>query len=223
MIKQGRIIAIKKLADHRLKDLLTEISSDAPVPGGGSVAALSGAISASLLEMFASLSIRKKENKEIEEKIKKAAGEIINLNNQFVEGIDNDSDAYFQVLEAYKLPKSNQEEKEYRTGAIQQALKHATLVPLSIAEQGFKLMDLAGSIMKEGNKNAITDAAVAVMMARTSILSALYNVKINLHSIKDNVFVEEIYKQVHAIETKTLTRENDILKNIVDPNFERIK
>ncbi|MFC1863746.1 cyclodeaminase/cyclohydrolase family protein [Thermodesulfobacteriota bacterium] len=209
-----------KLADLKVKDLLKEISSDVPIPGGGSVAALSGAISSSLVEMFANLSLRKTENKEIAKEMRNVAEEVSKFNVRFVEDIDNDSDAYFQVVEAYKLPKGNQEEKEKRFDAIQQALKHATLVPLGVAQLGFKLMDMAGSIMKEGNKNAITDAAVAVMMARTSIISALYNVKINLLSIKDDDFVEETYNQVCTMQKATLKRENDILKDIVDPNFE---
>ena len=202
------------LTDLTIKDFLKKTASNSPVPGGGSIAALSGAISASLLEMVANLTIGKKGYEEFEEEMKEISIAVLEYRNKLIADIDKDSNAYDAVIAAYRLPKSNDEERDRRSGAIQEALKNAVLVPLEVAKMGLDIIKLAGNIVRDGNKNAITDGAVAAMMARTALLSAFYNVKINLSSIKDEAFVNEISGQARDMEIKIQKLEQGILAEI---------
>jgi len=203
-----------KLADLSIKEFLAKTASGSPVPGGGSIAALSAAIAAGLSEMVANLTIGKKGYEATEKQmkiIKKAAAD---YRNKLIKDIDRDSDSYNDVLEAFKLPKGNKQEENNRKQAIQDAFKNASLVPLGVAKNAFKVIELAEKVVKHGNKNAVTDGAVAVMMARTAVLSALYNVKINLPSIKDKDFVKRIRKDVTRLESEIETKEREILSSV---------
>jgi formiminotetrahydrofolate cyclodeaminase len=195
-------------------EFLEKTASDSPVPGGGSVAALAAAVSASLAEMVANLTIGKKGFEDVDREMKAIAKETRNFRKKLVKDIDKDADSYNQVVAAYKMAKATDEEKLKRTTAIQEALKQAALVPLKVAGDAADLLELAGNAAKKGNKNAITDAAVGVMMARTAVLAALYNVKTNLNSIKDPFFVDSISKEVNALEAKILQREKDLLAEL---------
>jgi len=97
---------------------------------------------------------------------------------------------------------------------IQRSLKQATLVPMTVAEDAIRVMELAGKTVAKGNKNTISDGAVGIMVARTAVLSALYNVKINLRAIKDKAFIDKISKQVKELEQSALQKEKELLSNI---------
>lgn len=202
------------LQDLSLKDFLAKTASGAPVPGGGSVAALSASLSASLIAMVANLTIGKKGYEKSEEEMKKILSIADELRIKFVNDIDRDSAAFNEVMESLKLPKTNDEEKAKRREAMQNSLKKAALVPLEIAKDAFKLMDYASEVVDKGNKNAVTDGAVAAMMARTAVLSALYNVKINLGSIKDEEFVKKTAKEVEELEAKVQELEKEVLSKV---------
>jgi len=202
------------LTDLTLTEFLEKTASNSPVPGGGSIAALSAAIAASLSEMVAHLTIGKKGYEALEEEMQEIAKDAFQYRERLIRYIDKDSNAYNDVMAAFKLPKGTEQERNNREGAIQEALINATLVPLDVARDAFKLIELAGKVVKQGNKNAVTDAAVAVMMARTSALSALYNVKINLASIKDTDFVEEIREEIKHMESEIVNREREILSDV---------
>lgn len=203
-----------KLADLSIKEFLAKTASGSPVPGGGSIAALSAAIAAGLSEMVANLTIGKKGYEATEEQMKGIAKDAAEYRNKLIKDIDRDSDAYNDVLAAFRLPKGSEQEENIRKQAIQDAFKNASLVPLAVAKNAFKIIDLADWVVKHGNKNAVTDGAVAVMMARTSVLSALYNVKINLASIKDKDFVERIRKDVTGLESEIENKEREILSGL---------
>lgn len=203
------------LADKNLKEFLKETASNSPVPGGGSVAALSAGLAAALAAMVANLTIGKKGYEELEEEMTVIAKEAEKYKDLFIEYIDKDSDAFNQVMDAFKLPKETEEEKEIRKNKIQEALKNAALVPLEVARAASKIMDIIEKVVVKGNKNAVTDGAVAAMMARTATLSALYNVKINLGSIKDAEFVEKTQKEVRQIEEDVVKLEKEILGKVV--------
>ena len=203
-----------KLADLSIKEFLEKTASGSPVPGGGSIAALSAAIAAGLSEMVANLTIGKKGYGATEKQMKVIKKAAADYRNKLIKDIDRDSDAYNDVLEAFKLPKGNKQEENNRKQAIQDAFKNAALVPLDVAKNAFKIIDLAEGVVKHGNKNAVTDGAVAVMMARTAVLSALYNVKINLFSIKDVDFVKRIRKEVTSLENKIEKKERKILSGL---------
>jgi len=203
------------LADKNIKDFLKETASSSPVPGGGSVAALSAGLAAALTAMVANLTIGKKGYEGLEKEMEKIAKEAEEYKDRFIEYIDKDSESFNQVMDAFKLPKETEEEKEIRKEMIQRSFKAAALVPLEVAREGLKIMDIIETVVIKGNKNAVTDGAVAAMMARTATLSALYNVKINLGSIKDTEFVEKIGKEVQEIEEKIAKVEKDILEKVV--------
>lgn len=202
------------LADLSIKEFLAKTASNSPVPGGGSIAALSAAIAAGLSEMVAHLTIGKKGYEALEEEMQDIAKDVFQYRERLIRTIDKDSNAYNDVMAAIKLPKGTEQERNNREGAIQEALINATLVPLDVARDAFKIIELAGKAVKQGNKNAVSDAAVAVMMARTAVLSALYNVKINLASIKDTTFVEEIREEIKHMESEIVNREREILSDV---------
>ena len=202
------------LSNLRIMQFLERTASGAPVPGGGSIAALSAAVSASLSEMVANLTIGRKGFEAIENEMKEIAKDAFNYRGKLVHDIDRDSDAFNDVVSAYKLPKSTEKNRSNRDRAIQQGLKNAVRVPLSVAKDALRLMELAARVVENGNKNAVTDGAVAAMMARTSVLSALYNVKINLLSITDKAFVKDVAKQIKHMEKHTQEREKEILSAI---------
>ena len=203
-----------KLADLSIKEFLEKTASGSPVPGGGSIAALSAAIAAGLSEMVANLTIGKKGYEATEKQMKVIKKAAADYRNKLIKDIDRDSDAYNDVLAAFRLPKSYELEENFRKQAIQDAFKKASLVPLDVAKNAFKIIELADGVVKHGNKNAVTDGAVAVMMARTAVLSALYNVKINLASIKDMDFVKRIRKDVTSLENEIEKKERKILSRL---------
>ncbi len=197
-----------------IKELLEKIASGVPAPGGGSVAALSAALAASLTVMVANLTTGKKDYDDVEDEIKSIARDAIQYRNIFIAAIDDDSNAYTGVMNALKLPGNTEAETHQREKMIQRKLKQATLVPMAVAEYATRVMELAGKMVIKGNKNTITDGAIGVMMAKTAVLSALYNVKINLKTIKDNAFIDEISKRVKDLEQNALRRENELLSNV---------
>lgn len=202
------------LAEMKLNKFLEKTGSSEAVPGGGSIAAMSAAAAAALTEMVARLTIGKKKYIEVDEEMRNVAQTASILREGFVVAIDKDADAFNRVMSAFKMPKETEEQKELRKIQIQNNMKKASLVPLEVAEDSFSLMVLINAITEKGNKNAITDAAVAAMMARTAVLSALYNVKINLSSIKDQEFVEKISLKVKEFETKIAEEEKRVLSKV---------
>lgn len=202
------------LKDLSVKDFIYETASDSPAPGGGSIAALSAASAAALIEMVANLTIGKKGYEEVEsdmEKVKKVSGE---LKEKFVNYIDDDSDSFNKIMTAFKLAKETDEEKSIRTKTLQSAFKGAATVPLNVGKDAFELLALASEVVTKGNQNAVTDGAVAAMSARTAIHSAFYNVKINLGSIKDEEFVKNAEKEMNDIEEKIDSIEKEILAKV---------
>ena len=203
-----------KLADLSIKEFLAKTASGSPVPGGGSIAALSAAIAASLAEMVANLTTGKKGFEVARERMKEIAKDAAEYRNELIKDIDRDSNAYNDVLTAFRLKKDTENEKNIRRQAIQDAFKNASLVPFAVAQKAFQIIELADMVVKYGNKNAVTDGVVAVMMARTAALSALYNVKINLASIKDKDFVKRIRRDVRSLESKIERKERKILSGL---------
>lgn len=200
-----------KLQDLTLKQFLEKTAGNEPVPGGGSVSALNGAVASALAEMLANLTIGKKNYAEVEELMRQNATQATDLRTQFVNDIDRDSDAYNLVFDAFKLPKETDEQKSARSAKIQEATKIAALVPMEVAERAFKMLDLITQTTRNGNKNAVTDGCVAMMTCRTAVLGALLNVRINLGGLKDTAFVAELAAKCDAIEKATLEKEEALV------------
>jgi formiminotetrahydrofolate cyclodeaminase len=202
---------MKLLSELPIKEFLLVTAGDDPVPGGGSVSALCGALSAALGQMVTNLTIGRKKYIEQEENMKELAVVFNSCLDEFAKDIDADSDAYDTVFSAYKLPKETEEEKTIRTQKIQEATKIAAEVPFHVAQKAYKMMDFINIVAKTGNQNAVTDACVAMMCARTAILGALLNVRINLTSINDLEYADKLKKECDSIEEKAIEKEQKLL------------
>lgn len=202
------------LADCTIKDYLDKAAAGTAVPGGGSVAALNGALAAGLTEMVANLTIGKKGYEAVEDDMKALADRAAKLRIKLTGSIDKDADAYTGVMAAFKLPKTTDAETAVRKQKIQYAIKHAALVPLEVARDAVAVIELAGAAIDKGNKNAASDGAVAAMNARTGALAAIYNVKINLGAIDDERFVEELTQEVKELESQINKKETAALANV---------
>lgn len=199
------------LTDLTVKGFLAETAGQEPVPGGGSISALNGSIAAALAEMVANLTIGKKKYVEVEAEMQTIATEAAAIQKELVLDIDRDSDAYNKVFAAFKLPKETEEEKAVRSAQIQEMTKYAASVPMEVAQRVHSLLPLIEAVVAKGNQNAITDGCVAMMCARTAIIGALLNVRINLTSIKDEDFVKTHTEEANAIEADAIRREAEIL------------
>lgn len=202
------------LVDLTVKEFLNKVSGSDPVPGGGSVAALNGAIASALAAMVANLTIGKK-NYEAHQELMIHIAEIASRQvGQFAIDVDRDSDAYNQVFDCFKMPKATDEEKAARSAAIQEATKFAAMVPMQVARQAYELMSIITDVAHLGNQNAVTDACVAMMSARSAVLGALMNVRINLGSIKDAEFVQQLRKEADELERKACEKEKVLLDTV---------
>ena len=190
---------------------MSSLASDSPVPGGGSAAALSGAVSAGLIAMVASLTIGRKGCESAWEEMQKIKTEMETAKEEFLDLMDEDAESYAKVIACFKLPKESDGEKAFRADAIREATIIAAETPLKIAEKADLLFDSAKFVIENGNKNAISDGAVAAMTARTCILGALYNVRINAASLKDSPKKDELIKKADALETKASEQEKAVL------------
>ncbi|WP_019227602.1 cyclodeaminase/cyclohydrolase family protein [Sedimentibacter sp. B4] len=188
------------------------VASNSPVPGGGSIAALCGALSAALAEMVANLTTGKKKYIEVESEMNEIKNKAMALRTKLLDDIERDSYAYNKVMEAYKMPKEDDEQKILRNKAIEESAKIAAEVPLDVAETSFKILPLAEAVVARGNSNAVTDGLVAAMLARTAVLSALLNVRINLETISDKDFVLEYKNRADVLQEETLFYEKKVLE-----------
>lgn len=199
------------LINLTVKEFLNKVAGSDPVPGGGSVAALNGAIASALTAMVANLTIGKK-NYEAHQDLMTHIAEVATQQvGQFAIDVDRDSEAYNQVFGCFKMPKETDEEKVARSAAIQEATKYAAMVPMQVARNAYGLMDIISDVAHLGNQNAVTDACVAMMSARSAVLGALMNVRINLGSIKDAQFVQDLKAEADELERKACEKEKTLL------------
>ena len=199
------------LVELTVKEFLAETAGSAPVPGGGSISALNGAIATSLTEMVANLTIGKKKYADVEGQMKTIATEAALIRERLIRDIDRDSEAYDRVFAAFKLPKETEEQIAERSRTIQEATKEAAMVPMQVAEEVASVMETIIYVAHKGNRNAVTDACVAMMAARTCVLGALLNVRINLGSIKDEAFVKRMQEKADFLEAEAIRIETKLL------------
>ncbi len=202
------------LTELTLKDFLAQTAGNDPVPGGGSISALNGAIAASLAEMVARLTIGRKKYAEYENEMKSLAEHFGQVRRRLEEDIDRDSEAYNRVFAAFKLPKETEEEKAARSAAIQKETKHAAEVPMDVARKVCALLPLLEQVVRKGNQNAVTDGCVAAMCARTAVLGALMNVRVNLTSIQDEAYVRHMEAEAKELERKATETERQALDHL---------
>lgn len=183
-----------------------EVASSSPAPGGGSVAALAGAQAAALLAMYCNLSQNRDKLGDAVDLLKRVGEEARVLKRKLLEAIDEDTLAFNRVMEAYRLPKGNDEQKKERAAAIERAAINAAEVPLQTARDTLRLLALISEVAARGNPSAITDLGVANLQALAGLVGACYNVRINLAMIKEISIVEEFSK-----ETKTIIEQGESL------------
>ncbi|MCK4363304.1 MAG: cyclodeaminase/cyclohydrolase family protein, partial [Candidatus Aminicenantes bacterium] len=203
------------LLDFNLREFANELSVDSPAPGGGSTAALCGALSASLSSMVSNLTVGKKEYKNVQKDVKEIAVKAQSLKDEFLRAVDLDTIAFNKLMEAYRLPKKTEEQKEERAQAVEKALKEATLVPFGVLEKSIKALDLAREIALKGNKNSLSDAGVAGLTAQAAAEGGYYNIKINLPNLQDNKFKSKIKKQAASLKKKAV-KLGDELREIIE-------
>lgn len=202
------------LIDLNIKEFVAETASNSPVPGGGSVAALAGSLGVALATMVANLTVGKEKYAAVEAEMQDVIKKGDDIRVKLVDLIDRDATSFDGVMKAFKLPKETDEDKAARSAKIQSEYKYAASVPMETAELAMAIMDLAEVVVEKGNPNAVTDGAVAAMMSRTAVLSALLNVKINIGSIKDEAFVKEMTEKMEALEKKVSERETEVLAKV---------
>lgn len=176
------------LDNMTIREFVDELASNKPTPGGGSAAALAGAMSAGLVSMVAKIS----QDRKIAEKSERLGSVLAGL-------IDEDAKAYEGVILAYQLPKGTEEEKRERIEAIERALRRAAEIPLQTARYSYEILKLAEVLLPKTKPGLITDIGTASSLAEASIQSALLNVRINLASTKEEEFKKEINKGIGKI------------------------
>lgn len=186
-------------------------ASDAPAPGGGSVSALAGTLAAALGEMVARLTVGKEKYAQVKPEMERLLEELPPLRQRLLEAIDRDSRAFDRYMAALTLPKGTPEEKEARKNAMQEGLKEAAQVPLEVARAAVSLFPALELVVTRGNSNAVTDGMVGTMLARSAVLGALFNVRVNLGSIHDAAFVEALDRETRMLQEQALRWERQIL------------
>ena len=177
--------------DQKLNEFLEDLASSKPAPGGGSAAAVAGALAAALSSMVANLTIGKEQYKDVEGAFEGILEEAEVLRKEFLQAIGEDIEAYNKVMDAYGLPRETEEEKKKRRETIQSALKGATEPPFKMAELAGDVLELSKECALSGNSHAVTDAGASAILAQAAARTALLNVDINLSSISDSDFVDE--------------------------------
>lgn len=197
------------LVNKTITVFIDELASDSPAPGGGSAAALVGALGAALCAMVMSLTKGEK-FQDIAHEVEHFHAQAALLKDQLIKYVDDDTAAFNKVMAAYRFPKGTPEEKEKRTAAIQEAMQEAANLPFSVASACLEILELAAKVIKIGNPNAASDAAVGGVTAYAALQGALYNVKINLLSIKDEHYVNSMKDKVAALNRQAQERYHDI-------------
>jgi glutamate formiminotransferase/formiminotetrahydrofolate cyclodeaminase len=203
--------ASSKLISMTLTDFANETASESPAPGGGSISAYVGSLGASLATMVANLSSHKKgwdsrweEFSDWAEKGQYYKDELLNL-------VDLDTTAFNKIMEGFSLPKSTDEEKTARDKAIQDATKYAIEIPFKVMQIAHGSLEVIKAMAEVGNPNSVTDAGVAALCARTAVLGAFMNVKINASGYKDKTYTADIIKQGEELERQAIALEAEVI------------
>ncbi|HEY1038670.1 MAG TPA: glutamate formimidoyltransferase [Bacteroidia bacterium] len=208
---------LKEKADSKLvsMDLVAfadETASESPAPGGGSISAYVGSLGASLATMVANLSSHKKGWDERWKEFSDWAEKGQAYKDELIRLVDLDTKSFNQIMNAFSLPKATGEEKAMRDQAIQDATKYAIEIPFMVMEAAYGSMEVIKAMAEHGNPNSVTDAGVGALCARTAVIGAFMNVKINASGYKDKGFIADIIAKGNAIEQKAIALEAEVIK-----------
>ncbi len=204
-----------KLAELKTSEFVDLLASDAPAPGGGSAAALEGALGAALTAMVCGLTVGKKKYAEYQELAEEAQKKATDLKARFVDVMDRDTEAFNVVSAAFGMPKATDEEKAARSAAIQKGLEGCTKTPFEMMELAVETLELTASILGKSNDSAASDLGVSALSLRAAIQGAWLNVLINIGSLKDTALAEDYRKKGEALLAKALPLADEIYDTVV--------
>ncbi len=204
--------ADKPLINMSMRDFANETASESPAPGGGSIAAYCGAMGISLGTMVANLSAHKRGWDDKWEEFSCWADKGMKYQKILLDLVDEDTNAFNNIMDAFRLPKDTDIEKAKRKEAIQGATKNAILTPFKVMDTAYKSMEIMKIMAEIGNPNSVTDAGVGALCARTAVIGAFLNVKINCGDYEDKTFVKDILEKGQKLVDKACVLEADILK-----------
>ncbi|MFM8591594.1 MAG: glutamate formimidoyltransferase [Sphingomonadales bacterium] len=208
--------ADRKLVYNSLLDFANETASESPAPGGGSVAAYLGALGVSLGTMVANLSSHKKGWDDRWKEFSDWADKGQQLKDELLGLVDADTAAFNGIMQAMSLPKATEEDKQSRKAALQLATRKAIDIPFRVMECSLQSMELIMAMAQQGNPNSVSDAGVGALCARSAVLGAALNVKINVSGYDDKNFVVDLLQQVKEMEQQAIEKEASILKLVAD-------
>ena len=204
-----------KLAELKTSEFVDLLASDAPAPGGGSAAALEGALGAALTAMVCGLTVGKKKYAEYQELAEEAQKKATDLKARFVDVMDRDTDAFNVVSAAFGMPKATDEEKAARSAAIQEGLKGCTKTPFEMMELAVETLELTASVLGKSNDSAASDLGVSALSLRAAIQGAWLNVLINIGSLKNKELAEDYRAKGEALLAKALPLADEIYSTVV--------
>ncbi len=204
-----------KLAELTTAGFADLLASDAPAPGGGSAAALEGALGAALTAMVCSLTVGKKKYAGYEELAQSVLEKSNGLKARFVDVMERDTEAFNAVSAAFGMPKATEEEKAARSAALQEGLKGCTKPPLEMMELAVEALELTASVLGKSNDSAVSDLGVSALSLRAAVQGAWLNVLINIGSLKDTALAEEYRTKGEALLAKALPLADDIYSTVV--------
>ena len=204
----------EKLVDMSCTAFADETASESPAPGGGSISAYMGALGAALGTMVANLSSHKPGWDERWEEFSVWAEKGEALKNELLHLVDEDTRSFNRIMDAFGMPKKNDEEKALRSKAIQEATKYAIEVPFRTMQKAFEVFEICEAMVDTGNPNSVSDAGVGTLCARSAVMGAFLNVKINASSLKDKAFVDQIMAQATQLEQTAQAKEKSILEKV---------
>lgn len=207
--------ADKKLIDFTVKDFAEETASESMAPGGGSIAAYVGVLGVSLGTMVANLSAHKPGWDDKWEYYSQWAEKGQKYKNDLLFLVDEDTNAFNKIIDGFRLPKSTDEEKTIRKQAVEEATKYATEIPFKVMETAYNSMEVMLEMAKNGLQNSLSDAGVGALCARTAVIGAYFNVRINAKDIKDRNFADTILSKAKNIYKKTIALEQEMM-TIID-------
>ena len=185
--------------DMVLKDFLDDLSSKKPTPGGGGAAALCGSMASALTAMVCNLTVGKKKYADVSGEMEEILTQTDSLSANFNQLIDDDAEVFQKLLDAFKLPKDTEEEKQHRSENIQEATKKAALVPMEIIKNCVAVLPLASAAASKGNINAVSDAGVSALLIGAAAQSAALNVNINLMGISDRKWASDTFDEMNRL------------------------
>ena len=204
-----------KLAELKTAEFVDLLASDAPAPGGGSAAALEGALGAALTAMVCGLTVGKKKYAEFQELAESAQAKATDLKARFVDVMDRDTEAFNVVSAAFGMPKATDEEKAARSAAIQKGLEGCTKTPFEMMELAVETLELTASILGKSNDSAASDLGVSALSLRSAIQGAWLNVLINIGSLKNKELAEDYRAKGETLLAKALPLADQIYDTVV--------